>query len=175
MEEFITKAKDMRPKKARALSLARWKSMKFSADGQSILISTDANLVLTLHAFEGDVKQVGLEVFGRDVAVSVCGVFTPGRCDVGGRCASFGGGGVMEVEASLGAPFLAMANMARCQLTSIVSFRFRCNIMAEKRERKRERETASTTNHTSKLLERGFCGVLGEVHNSTIKPRRPSR
>ena len=58
MEEFITKAKDMRSKKARALSLARWKSMRFSADGQSILISTDANLVLTLHAFEGDVKQV---------------------------------------------------------------------------------------------------------------------
>lgn len=57
VEEFITKTKDMRSKKARALSLARWKSMKFSADGQSILISTDANLVLTLHAFEGDVKQ----------------------------------------------------------------------------------------------------------------------
>ena len=48
----------MRPKKAKALSLARWKSMKFSADGQSILIATDASLVLTLHAFEGDVKQV---------------------------------------------------------------------------------------------------------------------
>lgn len=59
VEEFIVKAKEMRPKKARALSLARWKSMKFSADGQSILISTDASLVLTLHAFEGDVKQVG--------------------------------------------------------------------------------------------------------------------
>ncbi|CAM9675200.1 unnamed protein product [Ectocarpus sp. 4 AP-2014] len=58
VEEFIVKSKEMRSKKARALSLARWKSMKFSADGQSILIATDASLVLTLHAFEGDVKQV---------------------------------------------------------------------------------------------------------------------
>lgn len=32
--------------------------MKFSADGQSILIDTDASLIITLHAFEGDVKQV---------------------------------------------------------------------------------------------------------------------
>lgn len=62
VEEFITRTKDMRSKKARALSLARWKSMKFSADGQSILISTDANLVLTLHAFEGDVKQASIYI-----------------------------------------------------------------------------------------------------------------
>ena len=54
----MLKAGTVRPKKAKALSLARWKSMKFSADGQSILIATDASLVLTLHAFEGDVKQV---------------------------------------------------------------------------------------------------------------------
>lgn len=58
MEEFILKVTDLRPKKAKTLSQARWTSMKFSADGQSILISTDASLVLTLHAFEGDVKQV---------------------------------------------------------------------------------------------------------------------
>lgn len=58
VEEFLVETGDVRPKKAKALSLARWKSMKFSADGQSILIATDASLVLTLHAFEGDVKQV---------------------------------------------------------------------------------------------------------------------
>ncbi|CAM9754688.1 unnamed protein product [Ascophyllum nodosum] len=57
VEEFLAQAGEIRPKKAKALSLARWKSMKFSADGHSILIGTDASLVLTLHAFEGNVKQ----------------------------------------------------------------------------------------------------------------------
>lgn len=60
MEEFLTQTVEVRPKEAKALSLARWKSMKFSADGHSILIATDASLVLTLHAFEGNVKQVCL-------------------------------------------------------------------------------------------------------------------
>lgn len=56
--EFLVQKADIRPKKAEALVQARWMNMKFSADGQSILIATDASLVLTLHAFEGDVKQV---------------------------------------------------------------------------------------------------------------------
>lgn len=58
VEEFLSRKPDMKPKRAQALSQARWTSMKFSADGQSILIATDASLVLTLGAFEGDVKQV---------------------------------------------------------------------------------------------------------------------
>lgn len=70
------KTKALRPKKAKALSLARWKSMKFSADGQSILIATDASLVLTLHAFEGDVKQVScLGWVLLSVVGARCGIF----------------------------------------------------------------------------------------------------
>lgn len=65
--EALHQTPDMQPKRADELSRARWTNMKFSADGQSILIATDASLVLTLHAFEGDVKQVG-RLVGRSVA-----------------------------------------------------------------------------------------------------------
>ncbi|CAM9395773.1 unnamed protein product [Discosporangium mesarthrocarpum] len=57
-EFLVNKLPTMQPQQAETLARATWVSMKFSADGQNILISTDSSVLLMLDAFEGHVKQV---------------------------------------------------------------------------------------------------------------------
>jgi COMPASS component SWD2 len=58
--EFLAeKVKTMQRQQAQTLARARWTNLQFSSDGNHILISTDASLIIMVDAFECSVKQVG--------------------------------------------------------------------------------------------------------------------
>ncbi|CAM9318624.1 unnamed protein product [Choristocarpus tenellus] len=56
---LVRKIPTMQPQLAQTLARAKWMSMKFSVDGQNILVTTDSSVILMLDAYEGYVKQVG--------------------------------------------------------------------------------------------------------------------
>ena len=59
--EFLeNKVKTMQRHQAQTLARARWTNLQFSSDGNHILISTDASLIIMVDAFECSVKQVFL-------------------------------------------------------------------------------------------------------------------
>ncbi|CAM9769650.1 unnamed protein product [Chrysoparadoxa australica] len=55
---LVNRHPHIQSQQAQTLARARWTNLKFSVDGKSILVSTDANLAIAVDAFECQVSQV---------------------------------------------------------------------------------------------------------------------